>query len=735
MRFISLALSFFLSLSISAQSVSGDSIAIFSDLPEALVEVVSMTGGRLNGIPGSVHILSPKQLERYADTDIHRVLRWIPGVNLQEEDGFGLRPNIGLRGSGSERSSRINLMEDGVLIAPAPYTAPSAYYFPTVGRMSGVEVVKGSSQIAYGPNTVGGAVNLLSTPIPMELDGVVTARAGAFGMRRMHVHVGDGSGQLGWLVEAHRVGADGFKELDGGGSTGFDKWDVLGKLRWISTADSKVDQLLELKLGLVDELSHETYAGLTAADFEATPLRRYAGSQKDLMDADQRQAVLTHTVNLGAGWKWTSQAYATRFNRNWYKSDRVADSTGTWVELGALLSGPATSQLDIFRGEGEGLVRLKANNRSYFSRGVQSRLSWGGDWNGWSRLELGARRHCDGLDRFQWTDDWHIQDGALIWAEYGTPGTESNRLEDTRAWAGYARAQWDMGHWSVMPGLRVESIDASRSDYGKQDPDRWGVDLFERSNQVTVVLPGVGLQYAFSNRFETFVGVHRGFAAPGSSPDTQPEFAVNAEGGVRWSGTRTGGSAVGFAHFGRNLIGSDFASSGGTGSGELFNGGTTAVQGLELDGHVALVAGDSPEGCALEFQWAYTFTDARFTSSFSSEFDAWGDVEAGDFLPYLARHQFTTRLGWTHGRLASDVSARWSEGMRTAAGAEHLSEVETVGEALVADAAIRYQISESLRLELGVLNLMDQVYKAAARPAGLRPGLPRTLSVGFHLDF
>jgi Fe(3+) dicitrate transport protein len=73
--------------------------------------------------------------------------------------------------------------------------------------------------------------------------------------------------------------------------------------------------------------------------------------------------------------------------------------------------------------------------------------------------------------------------------------------------------------------------------------------------------------------------------------------------------------------------------------------------------------------------------------------------------------------------------------MRTTAGAEHLSEVETVGEALVADAAIRYQISESLRLELGVLNLMDQVYKAAARPAGLRPGLPRTLSAGFHLDF
>jgi outer membrane receptor for Fe3+-dicitrate len=40
-----------------------------------------------------------------------------------------------------------------------------------------------------------------------------------------------------------------------------------------------------------------------------------------------------------------------------------------------------------------------------------------------------------------------------------------------------------------------------------------------------------------------------------------------------------------------------------------------------------------------------------------------------------------------------------------------------------------------MRLNLGVLNLTDQVYTAAARPAGLRPGLPRTLSAGFHIDF
>ena len=85
-------------------------------------------------------------------------------------------------------------------------------------------------------------------------------------------------------------------ELDGGGDTGFDKYEFMVKFRLNNDPDAEIHHRLDLKLGHSDERSHETYLGLTDEDFKRTPYRRYAASQMGLMEWGRYQVKLTYTT-------------------------------------------------------------------------------------------------------------------------------------------------------------------------------------------------------------------------------------------------------------------------------------------------------------------------------------------------------------------------------------------------------------------------------------------------------
>ena len=124
------------------------SILFFTPIFAVTYDLESIESVRIIGtkedarkIAGSGTVISNEELKKTIDTDIHKILSAVPGVFFRTEDGYGLRPNISIRGTSLDRSSKITIMEDGVLVAPAPYTSASAYYFPTTGRIHAFEVL------------------------------------------------------------------------------------------------------------------------------------------------------------------------------------------------------------------------------------------------------------------------------------------------------------------------------------------------------------------------------------------------------------------------------------------------------------------------------------------------------------------------------------------------------------------------------------------------------------------
>jgi Fe(3+) dicitrate transport protein len=685
-------------------------------------------------IPGSVSYLGREELERHQEADIHRVLTAVPGVIVQEEDGYGLRPNIGMRGSGSERSQKITLLEDGVLIAPAPYSAPAAYYFPTVARMEGIEVRKGSSSIRQGPFTNGGVLNLISSSIPSESSGMFRVMAGEDGTGRGRVRYGSSSDRFGWLVEGFRMKTDGFKNLDGGGDTGFALNDYLAKVRVNSSPGARMYQSLELKLSKTKQNGTETYLGLTDEDFATTPFRRYAGSQADRINTDHEQLQVRYMVRPGPGWDITATAYGSTFFRNWHKLQSVEERS-----IGGVLADPVSNvaQLAILRGEADSAddaLMVRNNRRDYDSRGVQAVVGFhplaGHDF------ELGLRAHRDDEDRFQEEDGYRMEDGRMISTSLGAPGSQSNRISSADALALFAQDTITVDRWTLTPGVRVERIDFERVDFGTDDPGRTGFERTRKSHEVDVVLPGFGASYALDRGASVFAGIHRGFAPPGAgvADDTDPEESLNYEIGYRRQGARIAGQAVAFYNDYDNLLGADTLSSGGTGSGDLFNGGQARVFGLETSLQTDL-AGWLKLSTRIPLQLTYTHNDAEFSSSFESDFDAWGDVEQGDELPYLPEHQLALNAGWIHSGWDLHLTTSWVGRMRTVAGQGALPAAESTDSRWLVDISASRELGSGVVVELQVRNLTDEVYVVARRPAGVRPGLPRTVFAGFRWNF
>ncbi|MDC8830819.1 TonB-dependent receptor family protein [Alteromonas gilva] len=694
------------------------------------IEHVTIFGGNqaVEATPGSGMVIDQAYLDDFAVSDIMRVLTRVPGVYITEEDGYGLRPNIGMRGNSADRSEKITIMEDGVLAAPAPYASPAAYYFPTIGRMSNIEILKGGSSVLYGPRTSGGVINLLTTgisdaPFSSRLDVAL----GSDGYRKAHVRASGTQGRLGALGEVYHYGADGFKSLPTGDETGFSKTDVVTKLGYELDAAGK--HYLEAKLKYSEETSDETYLGVTADDFNTSPFTRYSASTLDVMSTEHKLVNLNYVYTINDNSTLSMTAYYNDFYRNWYKTDRVNGlSLGSGAEEAAsafdkeVAAGNTTASIDF---------RVKANNRNYLSQGVQGEYEV---FMGAHQLKVGARVHNDEMDRFQWVDTYELDaQYALSTVSTGVPGTDSNRIDSANAVSAYIHDTWEYGNLTVSGGVRYEDVNLARDDWGKTDPLRTDTPA-RRRNSVSAILPGVGFTYQVNEQLLVLAGAQKSFAPPSpGNNNAEEEQGWNYETGLRYADHINQIELIGFFTQLDNLHGNCTASQGCDSDliGTQYNAGKVDIQGVEWS-----YQGLYPvAGLTVPFRVNYTYSTAEFKQSFESELDSWGSVQAGDDLPYLPQHTMQVETGIQQENWQIILAVKHTSDMRTVAGSGSIASENEVPSRTLVDVSANYMLDNHQTIYAVIDNLTDEEYIATRQHGGIQVGKPLSLQVGYRYQF
>ncbi|MFO0684528.1 MAG: TonB-dependent receptor [Sandaracinus sp.] len=735
---------------------SEDDDAYTSDDDDLVAADVLVVGERLpdpDSTPQASTTYDEADLRRQQPLSVVDVVRRAPGVTVRDEEGIGLRPNIGFRGLYSDRSRNVLVMEDGVPIAMMPYDYPELYVAPAVERYRSVELVHGAAMLLYGPRTIGAVLNFVTLAPPAELTLIGDARIGTDGYGYGFASAGDTIGDLGVLVTAMYQHFDGPRHLD------LNRLDTMARFA-IDLHDAGE---LRLKLQFYDEDSTSTNVGLTQIQFDNGVLDNFA--QHDRFPIRRGAAQITHQVELSADTTLSTTAYFSLTTRDWWRQDfnrgfvrgapveRIVNGAGVTVAPYDDPSMPTAPS------DGSAVYFLRTNVgrlREYLVTGLEPRVTGHYDV-GWMRGEItgGLRVH---YERGRDTDLL----GASPDARSGT--TLNAQVRDVFAVAGYLRPTFEFfdHHLEIAPGLRVETMITSATQTVQLQPGGVGPDgsYVPQSGLVLTTpalsagssvapLPGVSGVVRLTNDDElsVFGGVHRGYVPPGvrdsilgTGRDVQlaAEYSWNYEIGARgtvgsWLDYETSAFAIDYE---TAVLMPTEAST--TAQGGLSTAGRQNMYGVEARLELDPIAAAGLDW-HLPLTVSYTYASAHFGSGYVR--DAAGRTLSGNVIPYVPEHTVSARIDFAH---PIGIEAQASIDYMSSQFADASNTVESTLDGVtgviparaVVNGRLAYTYADwGLTFYVDVRNLLDTHYVSSRAPAGINPGMTRQIFGGIRIQY
>jgi Fe(3+) dicitrate transport protein len=714
---------------------------------------LSIFGGQAESeIAGSATYIGDDELKKSGYTDTERIMGRVPGVFSQTEDGLGLRTNIGMRGANPNRTTKINVTEDGILQGPAVYSNSAMYFYPDAGDAEGIEVLKGATAIGNGPRTTSGAINYISRSVPTEgSKSYLNQTFGDEGYMRNHVYYGKAMGNLSFVAESHKTAYDGHKDIDAGSgagnddNTGFRKNSDLFKIRY-----TMPNSYMELSSQNTSETSHASYIGLTRTDFAANEYRRYAVSSKDKMDNDYHRYIFTYGMDLSPTSSLVGKVYKAKYSRNWKKVgslsvdldgdastvhdvQSVSLSAVDWTTNCAADTRYELRACNILTNGtamvGTESIKRSLGHRDYGMYGYDLRYN---TVIGNHDIRIGYRKHTD----YRVRHDQYVGERYTLGSNntmaflYGDYEQESDSDRD------YAFAtslsivdRISHGNFTTTLGLRHEDVDYA--DIAKVT----GVAT-DRNNDKTMI--AASTVYDMGNGKSAFLGYSQGYMPTGAGSGVVPEESDSFEIGYRSISANSHMEIIGFYTDYENLNETCNASAGCTvGTDGQKSAGEAHAQGIEFLYRVNNLfaapqmkgAANTGSGVRYPMILAVTLQEAEHDATTTSSF-----ID-GARIKYTPEEIYYLSLGMETNGWDVNISAKYND------------DVMNTGKntAVKTESAWIYDLRSGMNLDgmgmpgarafLNVDNLFDKTYIASAHNYGVRPNKPQTVMAGISFDF
>ncbi len=465
-----------------------DSIVVSSDwLGEASQESVKV-------YPGSRQLLTSEDLHESGALNLEDALRKVNGVQVLDETGTGILPNIGIRGLNPLRSERLQMLVDGYPVAIGPYTNTGVSLFPvTLPSIETVDIVRGGAAVHYGPNNVGGVLNLVTRPISRDFEQTIRERmtiadhTGNVFYDTYYRASGFVTDDFGLQFQVNLQDGDGFRDHSNTDVQNF----ILDAQYFVNDANDIAIQLqyYDVDAELPGSLSQTAYLN------DRTQSQR----QHDAYDADMLRGTLTWTFAPSDNVEFQWRNFAHKADRTFFFGQDLT-SGGNWADPAGTASHVADSPrvFHVYGTEPRLTIRNGMHTVTAGARFVKEQVSF--DVN---RLTLATNTYSN-------VRNWNFDTEAVALYLSDSMTFLNDRL-------------------TITPGVRYEDVSTNFED---------SISRFKDNNDTDKFLPGltIGLQathnwFLFANAQRSLVPVQT--AQVTKEGEVANELAWNYEIGAR----------------------------------------------------------------------------------------------------------------------------------------------------------------------------------------------------------